>query len=295
MICKTVDLYEYFQIERKGMDGGYLTSYVPAVYTEVRPKTHPAILVIPGGGYGFVSEREGEPVALAFLAKGYAAFTLKYTVSDKPYHEMLARGKMDERMVFPGPLVEAVMAMAYIRKNAEEFRVDPEHVAAAGFSAGGHLTGMLATLSFHSSVRAVLGDVAKLGRPDAVILSYAVLTTEKGFTHEGTSDTISGANEKTRAFLSLETRVTEESAPAFIWHTAEDDCVPVESAFRMAMAYRNAGVPFELHVFEKGWHGTSVVNAHTMINDGEEEKIGHLSAWHNLAETWLKKRGFCIR
>lgn len=295
MICKTVDLYEYFKIDRKGMDGGFLTAYVPAVYTEMQPKTHPGILVIPGGGYGFVSEREGEPVALAFLAKGYAAFTLKYTVSDKPYHEMLARGKMDERMTFPGPLVEAVMAMAYIRKNAELFHIDPEHIAAAGFSAGGHLTGMLATLFDDVSVQAILGDVAKSGRPDAVILSYAVLTTEKGFTHDGTSDTISGGDEKLRNALSLETRVTEKSAPAFIWHTVEDDCVPVESALRMALAYRKAGVPFEVHVFEKGWHGTSVVNDHTMGNDGEKEKIGHLSAWHSLAETWLKKRGFCIR
>lgn len=277
MINEEIDLYEYFHLAREGRTGGYLTAYAPQKLTEVKPKLRPALLVLPGGGYGFVSEREAEPVAVRYLSFGFASFVLRYTV----------------HAAYPVPLVEAGMAMAYIRLNAEKYGVDPQKVAAAGFSAGGHLAGMLATMFDDGCLKEALGTQAALVRPDAVILSYPVITTGVK-THGGSADVISGGNTELRAALSLENRVTEHSSPAFIWHTFEDDCVPVENSLLAAKAYREHGVPFELHVFERGWHGESVLSRE--VNDGEiDGAVQRNDAWIGLSLSWLKTRGFSMR
>lgn len=278
MIYETVDLYRYFSIERKEGRAGYLTVYVRKAQSDLAPKLRPAALIVPGGGYQMVSAREGEPVAMRFIAEGYGAFVLDYTV----------------KTAYPVPLIEAGMAMAYIRENAEKFGIDPAQIVATGFSAGGHLAGMLATLFSDGALKEALREKAEFVRPDAVILSYPVITTKEEFTHGDTAQTISGENAELRAALSLETRVTKESSPAFIWHTMEDDAVPVSNSLMMAQAYLKCGVPFELHIFEKGWHGVSVATIETDLAV-KMPKIGHTAVWADLAFTWLRLRGFCVR
>ncbi len=277
MIYEKIDLYRYFSVERKGAQAGYLTVYARTAESDLAPKRRPAALIVPGGAYLMVSGREAEPVAMRFLSEGYDAFVLDYTVNT-PY---------------PVPLLEAGMAMAYIRENAEKFLIDPEQIVACGFSAGGHLTGMLATLFSDEHLIETLGKKAELVRPNAVILSYPVITTAEA-THGDTARTISGGDEALRAQLSLETRVTKDSVPAFIWHTMEDGAVPVLNSLMMADAYRKCGVPFELHIFEKGWHGVSVASIETDPAENVE-KISHAAAWTSLAFTWLDRRGFKVR
>lgn len=271
-----IDLYATFGVDRGSHTGGYLTVIARSENVENAKKLRPAILVVAGGGYNMISFREGEPVAIRFLAAGYAAFLLEYSV----------------RTAYPVPLVEAAMAMAYIRRNAAKYGVDPNHVCAAGFSAGGHLVGLLATRFRDACVTDALGG--EHVRPDAVILGYPVATMGE-FTHADTAENITGGDPALRGALSLEKNVTKESAPAFIWHTMEDTTVPVENALLAAMAYRNAGVPFELHVFEKGWHGLST--GELELNDTEEaaEYVSHVRVWVDLALTWLKKRGFFLK
>lgn len=278
MINETVDLYEYFGVPRGENAGGILTSYVPYATHEVSAKKRPAMIVFPGGGYWMLSDREKEPVALRFLSKGYSAFTLQYAV----------------HTAYPVPLVEACMAVAYIRENAEKYSVDEEHIAAVGFSAGGHLAAMLATLFAEKEVKAVLGE--RNARPDAVILSYPVITADPRFWHEGSIRTISGEDEKLAERLSAEKRVTKNSVPAFIWHTAEDDGVPVENALLMAQAYRAAGVPFELHIFQNGCHGLSLANEET-ANGRDDTRliVPNVAQWVDLSLNWLALRGFLVR
>lgn len=107
----------------------------------------PAVLVFPGGGYRVCSDREAEPVALGYVAEGYHAFVLRYTVG--------------EDVVFPAPLRDAEAALQMILDNAEAWGVDAERIAVAGFSAGGHLAAALGTM----------GCV----RPAAMILGYACI------------------------------------------------------------------------------------------------------------------------
>ena len=278
MIHEKIDLYAYYGKERNGSDGGYLTTYVRAPLTEIKPKVRPAMLVLPGGGYWFCSEREAEPVALRFLAAGYSAFVLDYTV----------------KTAFPVPLIEACMAVSYLRENAEKYSIDPHHIAAVGFSAGGHLTGMLATMFEEREIRGAYRS-EESPRPDAVVMSYPFVTMQDGLTHEGARSIISGGGTVPYDKLSLEKRVTSESAPAWIWHTSEDNCVPVEHSLLLASAYRRAHVPFSLHIFEKGWHGLSLCDWEVNNQTEGEVALKPVGKWVELALDWLASRDFVPR
>ena len=131
-------------------------------------------------------------------------------------------------------------------------------------------------------------------KPNAVILSYPVITMDKNFTHAGTKEIIT-ANGKVTAELSIDKRVTANSVPAFIWHTLEDETVPVENSLILARAYKSCGVPFELHIFEKGEHGLSLVTAETNDQTDYYKSLAHVGEWVNLALNWLQTRGFEVK
>ena len=280
MEIKKVDLYEYFGLKRPCNAAGFLTAYIHGVSKEVNlNRKRPAMLINGGGGYDFVSFREMEPVAIEFLSKGYNAFTLDYSVNP---------------LSFPVQLIEGCMAVAYIRKNAEELGVIPDKIAAVGFSAGGHFTAMLATLFDRIEVKDALKEMATLCKPDAVVLSYPVITAgEKA--HRRSIDNISGKREDLYPILSLENVVTENSVPAFIWTTVNDTCVPSENALYMALAYKKAGVPFELHMFEKGDHGISLATKEVDVARDPKRNSSSIKKWTELADSWLKERGFIIQ
>lgn len=278
MINEKTDLYSYFGIERKNANGGYLTAYARETVDWLLPKLRPAMLVIPGGGYSHLSVREGEIVALAYFNEGYSSFALSYSINT-PY---------------PAPLLEACMAVIYIREQAAKYHADPEHVAAVGFSAGGHLAGMLANIPDEKEIVEALGKRAAHAKLNAVLLSYAVSTLGE-YTHSDTCRIITGGDEGLRERLSNEKRVTGKSAPAFIWHTYADDVVPVENSFLLASAYRKAGVPFALHVFEHGWHGLSLCNDETLNQTEDDCSLAKVGKWFPLSVDWLNARGFSVK
>ena len=128
-----------------------LTVMVQEVGGEFRGVTaRPAVLILPGGGYMFCSDREAEPVAMPYLKAGFQAFILRYSLR--------------EDSAWPQPLKDYEQAMTLIREHAEEWHVIPDRVAVIGFSAGGHLAGAAATMS--------------VNRPNAAILGYPVLRKE---------------------------------------------------------------------------------------------------------------------
>ncbi len=274
MKVEKIDLYNYFNIERKDNATGYLTTYV--LDSCIESRLRPAMLVIGGGGYASVSPREQEPVVIKYLEQGFNAFTLDYSTTST------------STACFPAQLIEGAMAVAYIRLNAKELMVDENHVAAVGFSAGGHMCGMLATMFDAPEIKAALGENAELCRPDAVVLSYPVITSgEKA--HKGSFVNLSGDNLELFERLSLEKQVTENSSPAFMWTTGTDGVVPTENTLLMALAYRAKGVPFELHVFEKGVvHGLSIATKEVVYVDEP------IQAWVKLSLVWLQNRGFKI-
>lgn len=222
------------------------------VYKPDKTNKNEAILVIPGGGYGAVcTDREGEPIALSYLSKGFTAFVLKYSVG--------------EAAPINCPLAEASAAVAYIRRNKDKYGICPDRVYAVGFSAGGHLCGSLGALWHRDEIVKKAGIEYGENKPNGVVLCYPVITGgEKA--HKDSFYNLIGTTEPTEEqldYYSLEKHVDERSAPAFIIHTAEDELVPVHNSLMMATAYANAKVPFELHVYPHGPHGMALGNAIT--------------------------------
>lgn len=275
MIIEKIDLYENYDVERNGATGGFLTVYARTGSSEIKKRIRPCVLIIPGGGYNILSDRECEPVALKYLNEGYVSFVLSYSL----------------RTSYPVPLDEAMLAMAYIRENADKYDLDGNRICVAGFSAGGHLAGLLATATDDEAER--IEKRAEEVRPNAVIYSYPVISMGE-YTHSDTRRNITGENETLYGKLSVENRIDGSTPPAFIWHTSEDDCVPVENSFMLANAYRKAGVPFSLHIFEEGGHGLATCDIETCDVNGCNY-LGDNAKWFGLSVDWLKSRGFAVR
>ena len=205
----------------------------------------PAVLVFPGGGYIGLSDRENQPIATTFFARGYQAFVLRYTVgTGHSFEEALA---------------DADAALALIRRNAEEWDLDPHRVAVCGFSAGGHLAAATGTLSKE--------------RADALILAYPCILADMS---------------RVLAFPvpSLDEAVTPQTPPAFLFHTRTDAAAPVENSLRFADALDRNGVPFEMHIFREGPHGLSLATPQTA--SGNPDMINPDAAkWVDLCLAWL--------
>ena len=218
-------------------DESKLYCYEHTEFHEMPVESRPAILVNPGGGYGMCSDREGEPVAIEFFNRGYNAYVLRYPVAPVRY---------------PAQLVAAANAMHEIRKRAGSCKTDIKRVFAVGFSAGGHLCGCLANCPED------FAPVKKYNfKPNGVILSYAVIGGTP--THGGSFENLlGGMPEGDNAWLNLQTSVRENNPPAFIWATANDQCVPASNSLEYAKAYCEKSLKYELHIFDDGQHGLSV-------------------------------------
>jgi acetyl esterase/lipase len=225
----------------------------------------PSVVILPGGGYQFLSERERDPVAMHFLSQSYNVFILDYSVGKDA-------GNLN-------PLLEVSEALMKIRSHAMAWMCDPTRIAVVGFSAGGHLAASLGILHNHPVLTSRQKIVDENNRPDAVILSYAVVHTSRTSLAQ-----VSGGDKELYELFTLDRQVTASASPMFIWHTVTDEIVPVENAIDLAKALRAEGVDFELHLFENGDHGLSVCT--------EEVGRPHPLArqWVGLATTWLNLR-----
>lgn len=277
MIMKTVNLYEYFSVNPPGNAAGRLTCWVQQTSEKVSPaRKRPAVLILPGGGYSHVSPREAEPVALGFVALGYAAFALSYSVAP---------------LAFPVSLREAAMAMRYIRENAERFEIAAHMVAAVGFSAGGHLCGTLGMMYDCPEV-ADLGTAEQI-RPDALGLCYPVAVSW-GKTHEGSFEKISRGDQALRSRLSLEKLVRPDMPPVFLWHTRDDSAVPCRNSLVLASALEEAEVDFTFHLYRHGPHGLSTGNVMAYPAYGIPDMSWDVSGWLDSMTRFFSEIGFHI-
>ena len=206
------------------------------------PWRRPAVIIVPGGGYAMTSRREAEPIANAFLARGYQTFILWYLCAP-------------QGAAYPEQLLELGCAVDYVKKHANEYSVNEKEVFAVGFSAGGHLTANLAVESgvvFQTLQREI--DA----KPTAVGLSYPVITAKEKYqgTHKNLLHSYPQAEqEELLEKLNLDEAVSPQTAPCFIWTTAEDALVPAENSMRFALALSKNRVAYELHIYPFGAHG----------------------------------------
>lgn len=267
--------------------GAVHDSYQPRLYTYVMEESEelvnsarrPAVIICPGGAYRMKSDREAEIVAMRYLAAGIQAFVLQYSVAPSRY---------------PSALLELAASVAYVRSHAKEYYINSDKIVIAGFSAGGHLCACMGNLWDEPFLEEMLGgeypvaDRRKMWKPDGMILSYPVITMGE-FTHEESRSLLLGEDftEEMAEKLSMEKRVTEKTVPAFLWHTQEDDAVPVENSLEFAMALRRCGIPFELHIYERGGHGLSLCD--DTVDDRCREYPADNANWMEMALRWLKR------
>lgn len=261
--------------EKAGLSGeglhAVLEDYSLAISQEIGLRKRPAVIICPGGGYEYLSDREGQAVAMRFSSFGINAFVLKYSICT----------------AFPAALLELAEAVKFLRDNSEKFDIDPDKILICGFSAGGHLSASLGTLWNSSYLKSIFGKT-EIYRPNGLILSYPVITSGQ-FRHEGSIESIIGKNPDNAMLelVSLEKQVTPDTPKTFIWHCADDGCVPPENTFDFVKALSLNNVSFECHIFPYGGHGLALSDASTAGYDGHINPV--TAQWFSLATGWISR------
>lgn len=234
---------------------GNVTEAVLYIYPAAPDKaTGQAAVICPGGGYEFVSmEHEGDAFARWIAEQGITAAVIKYRM---PNHHPEV------------PLEDVEQALRVMKgeiPGAGELSV--QRVGIIGFSAGGHLAAMAATV----------GRV----RPDFMVLFYPVITAAKELAHEGSFDNLLGRErtEELNARYSLDNRVTETTPPTILFLADDDDCVPALNAVSFYRALKEHGVAASLHIYPSGQHGWGIL-----------DRFPYKSAWQSALTDWLQNQ-----
>jgi acetyl esterase/lipase len=227
-----------------------------------------AVVVCPGGGYQHLSmEKEGSDIARWLNSLGVSAFVLQYRLGPKYHH--------------PIELGDAQRAIRTVRAKAADYRIAPDRIGIMGFSAGGHLASSAGT-HFETGSTAAADPIDRVSsRPDFLILCYPVISFVN-YTHQGSKSSLLGANPDPQLVetMSSELAVTAQTPPTFLFHTTTDATVPVENSVLFYMALRKAGVPAELHIYERGPHGVGLAPTDET-----------LSSWPQRLADWLRVHG----
>ncbi len=227
--------------------------------------TGAAMVILPGGGYGGLAAHEGKGYADWLVTNGISCFVVRYRLGSQGYRH-------------PCMLQDAARAVRLVRAQAATYRIDPKRVGIMGSSAGGHLASTLLT-HFEAGKPGAADPVDRQSsRPDLGILCYPVISMGPN-THQGSRANLLGNNPDPELIklLSNELQVTKDTPPCFIWHTWEDTAVKVENSLEFAAALRHHGVPFDLHIYQKGGHGMGLGGGHPWARD---------------CIFWLKAQGF---
>lgn len=262
------------------LEDTYLETFFLNITEKFSVQERPLILVCPGGGYHFTSEREAEIVAMQFSAMGFHTAVLRYSCSPAQ---------------FPTSLLELSKAVAYLRGHAGKYKIDPERIAVLGFSAGGHLAASLGVFwntEWFAKIREEneMALTADQIRPDGLILAYPVITSGE-YAHRGSFDDLLG---ETRCGdpvwlekMSLEKQDLKDVPPVFMWHTSYDASVPLENSLYFASELIKARKPVEYHIFPGDVHGISLADWRT--RSAERSMDTPAMQWIGLARIWLEE------
>ncbi len=247
-----------------------LTVFLPAPELA----TGAAMVICPGGGYGHLADHEGSHYARWLNQHGIAGFVLKYRLGSHGYRH-------------PAMINDASRAIRTVRARAAEWNLDAQRIGIIGSSAGGHLASTTMTHWDKGNANAEDTIERASSRPDLAILCYPVISLiNDRITHKGSRHNLLGTNQPPALLqeLSAELQVNSNTPPAFIWSTMEDTVVPVENSMELAAALRRVGVPFDLHVYERGPHGIGLGNRNF--------DAANFHPWTRDCEFWLRARKF---
>ncbi len=268
-------IYQKIRIQVQGSEpyacaDTYLISHTDKIGIDKRP----LVIICPGGGYHYTSEREAEMFALKWNAYGYHAIVLWYSV--KP-------------AVYPTALLELATVVKTAVEKAKEWHIDTDKIFVQGSSAGGHLAACYGMFWKKPFIAQAVGvSESELLRPNGMILNYPVITSGE-YAHQESFENLLGTEyESKKEEMSLENQVNADTPPAFIWHTNEDGLVPAENSLLLALSMRKAGIPVELHLYMKGCHGLGLATELTMCADGGNVEPS-CQSWFELAYNWTRE------
>ena len=268
-----IDLKEKYEFLGENGRQPRVRCYLPYCLKEMgrENEKRPCMVVCPGGGYAFCSEREAEPIALKFLSMGFNVFVLYYSCAPHRY---------------PTQLREVAAVFEEIYAHADEWNCDTDKIGIIGFSAGGHLAAHYSNAYNCDEGRTVFTDSKK---PAFDILCYSVITADEAFAHTGSFVNLLGSDPRDSESkkLSCEKLVTSDTPPAFIWHTANDECVNVKNSLCYAAALADNNVPFSLHIYPYGDHGLATCDGLTCNRDFLNEKSVLAYAWIEDFKKWF--------
>lgn len=254
---------KHFFMTLPGRPGATLEGYLLDCYANLgQYEKRPAILICPGGGYVYCARSEGEPVAMAYAARGFHTFVLRYSTG----HDAAGFA----------PLQEVSWAIGHIRQHAEEWSIDPEKIAVCGFSAGGHLALAAGLLAENKPNAMILGyPAASAPNYPGVNFMLKLLTGKEDVTDE---DAVP---------FDLVPQITKDAPPVFLAATAQD-ALTAFGALPIAQKYCALGLNYEVHIFNHGPHGYSLATEATC--DGSSRYLNPaFSHWHELSVAWLHK------
>lgn len=275
MLYKSINLKEkYKKLERDAT----LDIMCPSNNFEVDlNRKRPGILILPGGGYDFVSLREGEPVGLRFLGYDFNVFVLsKYSINPNT--------------IFPYPLIEGLAAIDYIRKNSKEFNLDENKLYVMGFSAGGHFAASIAAHYKDPQFAEYLGVNDADFTVNGCVLGYPVITTDSSFTHQGTANNVCKANpQKLKDYFAIEKNVTKDFPRTFIFSFEEDPAVPIKNTYVLVDALKKVGVEVECHIYHGEYHGTSLGDRSVYNDNFDVTPLKESTNWPLLAIDFIRR------
>lgn len=266
--------FDKFSVTGEGSQAyAALYTYILDDSPEIAIEERPMVIVCPGGGYEMTSDREAEIVAMQFLAFGYHAAVLRYSVTPS---------------VYPAAILELGRAIRLIRERAREWKVDRDKIVVSGFSAGGHMVASYCVAWNQKWMADALDTDSKSLQPNGLILGYPVITAGE-YAHQGSIQNLLGKEyESRKEEMSLENLVNEDMPRTFIWHTFEDDAVPVQNSLLMVNALVAHHIPVEFHMFEKGGHGLSLANKLSKSVSGFGIQPG-CEKWMELVHQWMER------
>lgn len=285
MKVTNIDLYKYFNEPKPNKQA---RGFLHGIFfdhdlddLEMCPKrVHPMMLVIPGGGYCFVSRREANPVCLAFANEGFNCFWLDYSIS--PYNH------------YPTMLIEAMMALTYLHKKAKYFHSNPKQIAVSGFSAGGHLAGMLGTLS--EEEKTLFPPLLKSGaKAAALVLGYPVIGPLEKDCSSQYLGILMGEGDPNPDRMSLLRRLDNGIPPTYIWSTKEDTTVPPDTnAKPFAEALKERKIPCLYRLYEHGPHGLTSCDPNTYLAKQDHRDADAARGWIREAVQFLASNGVAV-
>lgn len=253
-----------------------LRTYCAEVNPNLVTPQRPLIIVVPGGSFNHLAQREGEPVALAYLSHGYNAAVMDYNLVQEPGN------------IYPDAALDLLTTVRYFRQHASAYQLDPQQIVTAGFSAGGHVVSAANILANMPKLAKRFGYVSDQVRPNATILGYPLINIEKvGFI---IPEDQKGKYPAEVELLDTAKGVTPKHPVTFLFQAWDDPIVLITNSLEYLAALQAKQVSCEAHLFAHGGHGFSLARPELDTEGCAWQNNPHASHWFKLSLEWLDQQ-----